>query len=168
MANGILFNHESEVRGPEFVTRKITQHVAKVHNGSADPLILGNIYAVKDWGYAGDYVDGMHKMLQLDLPEDFVLGTGEPHTVRDFVEAAFKRIGIEITWAGSGVNEVGLSENGKTLVKVSKDLYRPLESDNYRADYSKAKEKLGWEPKVRFADLVNIMVDHDIKMLARE
>ena len=163
MANGILFNHESEVRGPEFVTRKISMAVAKIAHGSKDPVILGNLSAVKDWGYAKDYVDGMWKMLQQDYPDDFVLGTNESHTVREFAEAAFRTIGKTITWKGSGVNEVGLSEDGETLVKVSRDFFRPLESDNYRGDYSKAKRELRWEPRTKFSDLVKIMVESDMK-----
>ncbi len=163
MANGILFNHESEVRGPEFVTRKISMAVAKIAHGSKDPVILGNLSAVKDWGYAKDYVDGMWKMLQQDYPDDFVLGTDESHTVREFAEAAFRTIGKSITWKGSGVNEVGLSEDGETLVKVSREFFRPLESDNYRGDYSKAKKELGWEPRTKFSDLVKIMVESDLK-----
>jgi GDPmannose 4,6-dehydratase len=165
MANGILFNHESEVRGPEFVTRKISMAVAKIAHGSKDPVILGNLSAVKDWGYARDYVDGMWKMLQQDYPDDFVLGTNESHTVREFAEAAFRTIGKSITWKGSGVNEVGLSEDGETLVKVSREFFRPLESDNYRGDYSNAKKKLGWEPRTRFSDLVKIMVESDMRKL---
>ena len=165
MSNGILFNHESEVRGPEFVTRKISMGVAGIHQGSAEPLILGNLSAVKDWGYAKDYVEGMWKMLQYDIPDDFVMGTGESHTVRDFVDEAFSVVGMNVKWIGAGVNEVGLSDEEKVLVKVSRDLYRPLESDNYRADFSKAREKLGWEPRVRFKELVKLMVESDIKAL---
>ncbi|MGC8516224.1 MAG: GDP-mannose 4,6-dehydratase, partial [Thermoplasmata archaeon] len=164
MANGILFNHESEVRGPEFVTRKISRAVARIYHGSDEPVILGNLSAVKDWGYAKDYVEGMWMMLQQDVPDDFVLGTGESHTVREFAEAAFKEIGTDLEWAGSGMNEVGLSD-GSTKVKVSREFFRPLESDNYRADYSKAKRKLKWEPRTRFGDLVRIMVESDIKKL---
>ena len=163
MANGILFNHESEVRGPEFVTRKISMAVAKIAHGSKDPVILGNLSAVKDWGYAKDYVEGMWKMLQQDYPDDFVLGTNESHTVREFAEAAFRIIGKSVTWKGSGVNEVGLSEDGETLVKVSREFFRPLESDNYRGDYSKARKKIGWEPGTKFGDLVKIMVESDLK-----
>ena len=167
MVNGILFNHESEVRGPEFVTRKISKSVAKIYNGIKEPVVLGNLNAVKDWGYAKDYVYGMWKMLQLDYPDDFVLGTGESHTVREFAEAAFKEINIELEWIGSGINEVGLF-NDETMVKVSKEFYRPLESDNYRADYSKAKKKLKWEPKTKFNDLVKIMVKNDLKLYANK
>lgn len=163
MSNGILFNHESEVRGPEFVTRKISMAVANIHKGSDDPVILGNLNSVKDWGYAKDYVIGMWMMLKQDYPDDFVMGTGESHTVRDFAEAAFRRIGIKVSWKGSGVNEIGVSEEGKTMVKASREFFRPLESDNYCADYSRAKEKIGWEPKTGFQDLVKIMVESDLK-----
>ena len=168
MTNGILFNHESEVRGPEFVTRKISLGVANIYRGSGMPIMLGNLDAKKDWGYAEDYVRGMWLMMQQDYPDDFVLGTGEQHTVREFAEEAFRVIGINITWKGSGVNEVGLSDDGKTMVKVSRDFYRPLESDNYMADYSKAKSKLGWEPKVKFRELVKLMVESDIKRMNNE
>ncbi len=163
IANGICFNHESEVRGPEFVTRKISLAVADMVRGSNKPLELGNLEARKDWGYAGDFVDGMWKMLNYKEPEDFVLGTGEIHTVREFTEEAFGVIGIRLTWKGLGVNEVGLSEDGNILVKVSRDLYRPLESDNYKADYRKAREKLGWKPKTKFKELVKLMVENDLK-----
>ena len=162
MANGILFNHESEVRGPEFVTRKISMAVARIANGSRESVTLGNLSSVKDWGYAKDYVEGMWKMLQQDYPDDYVLGTNESHTVREFVEVAFKIIGKSISWKGSGINEIGLSEDGDTLVKVSREFFRPLESDNYRGDYSKAMKKLGWKPRTRFNDLVKIMVDSDL------
>ena len=139
--------------------------VARIYHGSSDPIILGNIDAVKDWGHARDYGEGMWKMLQYDIPEDFVLGTGESHSVREFVETAFSVKGINITWMGKGVNEVGLSDDGKVLVKVSRELYRPLESDNYRADYKKAHQELGWEPRIKFKELVRIMVESDIKAL---
>lgn len=164
MSSGILFNHESEIRGPEFVTRKISKSVANIHHGSKEPIILGNLSAVKDWGYARDYVEGMWMMLQQDYPDDFVLGTGESHTVREFAEAAFHSIGMNIQWKGSGINEVGISDEGRTLVKVSREFFRPLESDNYMADYTKARTKLGWEPKTKFDELVRIMVDNDIKV----
>jgi len=139
--------------------------VAGIANGSDDPVVLGSLSAVKDWGYAKDYVEGMWMMLQQDYPDDFVLGTGESHTLREFAEAAFSVIGEKVEWKGSSVNEVGLSEDGSTLVKVSREFFRPLESDNYRADYSKARKKLGWEPKTRFGDLVKIMVQSDIGMM---
>ena len=165
MANGILFNHESEVRGPEFVTRKISLHVAKYSAGDKKPLELGNLNARKDWGYAKDYVEGMWKILKYKYPDDFVLGTGELHTVREFVEEAFSVIGVNVSWRGKGLNEIGLSDRDEVLVKVSKNFFRPLESDNYVANYSKAKEKLGWEPKVKFKELTKLMVESDIEKM---
>ena len=163
MSNGILFNHESEVRGPEFVTRKISLGVARIYHGFDEPLILGNLNAKKDWGYAKDYVEGMWLILNHKIPDDFVLGTGEMHTVREFVEEAFKVININIHWEGEGLNEIGKDDNGKVLVKVSKEFFRPLEADNFVADYSKAKKVLGWQPKTSFKELVKIMVNNDIK-----
>jgi GDPmannose 4,6-dehydratase len=138
--------------------------VARIYHGSKEPVVLGNLSAVKDWGYAMDYVEGMWMMLQQDYPDDFVLGTGESHTVREFAEAAFKEIDMDLEWIGSGMNEVGLSE-GMTRVKVRREFYRPLESDNYRADYSKAKKILGWKPKTNFRDLVKIMVKNDLEIM---
>ena len=146
------------------MTRKISRSVARINHGSKEPIVLGNLSAVKDWGYARDYVEGMWMMLQQDYPDDFVLGTGESHTVREFAETAFRSIDMNIHWKGSGVNEVGLSDEGRTLVKVSREFFRPLESDNYMADYYRAKAKLGWEPKTKFSDLVQIMVKNDIKL----
>lgn len=163
--NGILFNHESEVRGPEFVTRKISKQVAKISIGSEEPLVLGNLNARKDWGYAKDFVEGMFRILQEEKPDDFVLATGEQHTVRDFVEEAFKVIGKEINWSGEDINEIGKdSDTGKILVKVSKEYFRPIEAENFLGDYSKAKKKLGWIPKTSFKELVRIMVESDIKI----
>ena len=162
-SNGILFNHESEVRGPEFVTRKISLGVAGIAKGSSEPLVLGNLSAVKDWGYAKDYVEGMWAMLQQEKPDDFVLGTGEAHTVREFATEAFRVAGIEIRWEGEGLNEVGVSGDGRVLVRVSKEFFRPLEADNFLADYSKARKALGWRPKTSFKELVRIMVESDMK-----
>ena len=163
ISNGILFNHESEFRGPEFVTRKISIGVSRIVNGISEPIELGNLDAKKDWGYAKEYVEGMWKMLNYKYGDDFVLGTGEVHTVREFAEAAFESIGVRLIWKGSGLNEVGLSENDDITVKVKKELYRPLEADNFKADYSKARKKLGWKPTVNFRKLVKIMVDHDLE-----
>ena len=165
MSSGILFNHESEVRGPEFVTRKISLHVAKYSLGKHDVLELGNMDARKDWGYAKDYVEGMIKMLQLKRPDDFVLGTGELHTVREFVTEAFANVGVNVHWKGTGIEEVGLSENNEVLVRVNSKFFRPLESDNYVADYSKAKRDLEWHPDVKFSRLVKIMVESDINSM---
>ena len=166
MCNGILFNHESEMRGPEFVTRKISKTVAKIATGSKIPLELGNLNARKDWGYAKDYVNGMWLMLNHKYADDFVLGTGELHTVREFVEEAFRVVNMDISWKGIGVNEVGLSQDDEVLVKVSRKYFRPLESDNYLADYSKAENKLGWRPTTNFKQLVKIMVEHDLTKIA--
>ncbi len=163
MANGICFNHESEVRGPEFVTRKISLAVAEIARGSNRALDLGNLGARKDWGYAEDYVEGMWMMLNYKEPDDFVLGTGEIHTVREFTEEAFKVAGIPIRWEGDGINERGVTEEGKIVVRVKKELYRPLEAENFLADYSKAERKLRWKPRTKFAELVKLMVDNDLK-----
>ena len=165
MSNGILFNHESEVRGPEFVTRKITMHVAKYSNGDHSPFELGNMDARKDWGYARDFAEGMINILEYKYAEDFVLGTGELHTVRDFATEAFKTIGVNLHWKGKGINEIGLSDQDEVLIKVNRNFFRPLESDNYVANYSKAKKLLGWEPKIRFNELVKLMVNSDIKRI---
>ena len=165
MSNGILFNHESEVRGPEFVTRKITMHVAKYSNGDHSPLELGNMDARKDWGYARDFAEGMINILEYKYAEDFVLGTGELHTVRDFATEAFKTIGVNLHWKGKGINEIRLSDQDEVLIKVNRNFFRPLESDNYVANYSKAKKLLGWEPKIRFNELVKLMVNSDIKRI---
>ncbi|WP_421077856.1 GDP-mannose 4,6-dehydratase [Methanothermococcus sp. Ax23] len=166
MSNGILFNHESPMRGPEFVTRKITMAVARIYRGLQDFVELGNLSAKRDWGYAGDYVYGMWKILQHDKPDDFVLATNETHTVREFVENAFKVVGIDIEWEGEGVNEVGKDANtGKVLVKVNPEFFRPAEVDILIGDYSKAKKELGWEPKVKFKELVKMMVEKDLERI---
>lgn len=164
MCNGILFNHESELRGPEFVTRKISKAVAKIASGNKLTLELGNLNARKDWGYAKDFVYGMWLMLNHKYADDFVLGTGELHTVREFVEEAFKVVNIKINWKGMGINEVGLSQNDEVLIKISKKFFRPLESDNYLADFSKAERELGWKPSTRFEQLVRIMVENDLAL----
>lgn len=163
MSNGVLFNHESEMRGPEFVTRKISIHVANVAHGSKEILELGNLNAKKDWGYAKDYVYGMWLILNYKYADDFVLGTGELHTVREFAEKAFKVIGINVHWKGSGLNEVGLTDDDKILIKVNKNFFRPLEADNFCADYSKANKELNWKPNTNFDELIKIMVNYDLK-----
>ncbi len=162
MTNGILFNHESEVRGPEFVTRKISLHVARHKHGDTSVLELGNLDARKDWGYAKEFVEGMWKMMQLDEPDDFVLGTGEVHTVREFVTEAFRNIGKIVHWKGIGLEETGASDSGEVLVRVSPRFYRPLESDNYCADSTQARSRLHWDPQVKFTQLVKTMVRHDL------
>ena len=161
-SNGILFNHESEVRGPEFVTRKISLAVARMHHGSKEVLELGNLGARKDWGYAKDYVNGMWLMMQIDRPDDFVLGTGELHTVRDFVNEAFSTAGMELEWKGEAEKEAA-HYNGREVVRVNPKFFRPLEADNMLADYSKAKSVLGWKPETSFKSLVKLMVESDIK-----
>ncbi len=160
--NGILFNHESERRGKTFVTRKISVAVSKIMSGQQEKLLLGNLDARRDWGYAPEYVDGMWRMLQHDTPEDFVLATNETHTVREFVEEAFKVLGEEIEWLGEGANEKGfLKSSGKEVVGIDPRYYRPTEVDLLLGDYSKAKKILGWEPKTTFKDLVKVMVEAD-------
>ncbi|TDP81569.1 GDPmannose 4,6-dehydratase [Halanaerobium saccharolyticum] len=161
--NGILFNHESPRRGKRFVTRKITRAVARIIKGKQDKLYLGNMNSKRDWGYAKDYVKMMWMMLQNDIPEDFVIATGETHTVREFVEAAFKHVDVEIEWQGEGVEEKGINKDtGKVLVEVDPKYFRPTEVDLLIGDPTKAKEELGWEPKVKFKELVELMVQSDL------
>lgn len=165
-SNGILFNHESERRGESFVTRKISINVARIILGLKDKLFLGNIDSKRDWGYTPEYVEGMWRILQAEEPDDFVLSTNETHTVREFVEEAFKCFEEEITWQGSGVHERGiLKSSGKVVVEINPMYFRPTEVDILIGDYSKAKAKLGWEPKTKFKDLVKIMVQHDYKKI---
>ena len=164
-SNGILFNHESPLRGETFVTRKITRAVAAIRHGQQDCLYLGNLNAKRDWGYAPDYVEGMWRILQHDEPDDFVIATGETHTVRSFVENAFKCAGIDIEWRGEAgtVEEVGVNKKtGEEIVKVDKNYFRPTEVDLLIGNPLRAKEKLGWEPQVKFEDLVRIMVEADL------
>ncbi len=161
--NGILFNHESPRRGEEFVTRKITTTIARIVDGRQDVLTLGNLNAKRDWGFAGDYVEGMWKMLQCDRPSDYVLATGETHTVREFVEAAFAEVGIELTWTGSGVDEKGRdASTGRVYVAINEKYFRPSEVDLLLGDASKAERELGWRRKVGFRDLVRMMVQADL------
>ena len=166
--NGILFNHESPRRGENFVTRKITLGVSRIYYGLQDHIILGNLDARRDWGYAPDYVEAMWLMLQQGDPYDYVIATGETHSVREFVEKAFEYVGIDIVWKGKGVDEVGIDrDSGRVLVKVDPRYFRPDGSRILQGDYSKAKKKLGWEPKVRFEKLVEIMMDHDLEYVKR-
>jgi len=160
--NGILFNHESERRGKTFVTRKISVAVSKIVMGLQDTLYLGNLDAKRDWGYAPEFVEGMWKMLQADQADDFVLATGETHTVREFVEASFGALNEDIQWEGNGENEKGiLTSSGKTVVVINPRYYRPTEVDLLIGDPSKAENKLGWKAKTKFTDLVKIMVEAD-------
>jgi GDPmannose 4,6-dehydratase len=162
--NGILFNHESPRRGIEFVTRKITTSIAKIKRGQTEFLELGNLDAARDWGHARDYVEGMWRMLQVDKAEDFVLATGENHTVREFVELAFARVGYTLTWEGEGVNEVGKDQDGIVRVKINPEFFRPTELNVLLGDASKTREKLGWTHTTKFEDLVREMVDSDCSL----
>jgi GDPmannose 4,6-dehydratase len=166
--NGILFNHESERRGKTFVSRKISVAVANIMSGKQDVLLLGNLDAKRDWGYAPEYVEGMWRMLQADTPDDYVLATNETHTVREFVEEAFRVLGEEIIWKGEGEHEQGfLASSSKRVVAVNPRYYRPTEVEMLLGDYSKARKQLGWEPKVTFKELVKIMVEADFKKRGR-
>jgi len=166
--NGILFNHESERRGENFVSKKISQQVAKIKLGIDDTLELGNLDAKRDWGYAKEYVEAMWLMLQQKEPQDFIIATGENHTVREFVERAFQRVSINIMWKGKDVNEKGIDKKtGKILVRVNPRYFRPAEVDELLGDPSSARKKLGWKPKTRFNELVNIMVDYDLKRFSK-
>lgn len=160
--NGILFNHESERRGHNFVTRKITLGLNKILNNESDRLVMGNIDAQRDWGHAIDYVEGMWKILQHNNPEDFVLSTGEMHTVREFIELAFKHKNIEIAWKGNGVDEIGYDKNsGKEYVFIDPKYFRPAEVEQLLGDSTKAHTILGWKPAMTFEEIVKRMVDHD-------
>ncbi|MCF0218393.1 MAG: GDP-mannose 4,6-dehydratase [Muribaculaceae bacterium] len=168
--SGILFNHESERRGETFVTRKITLAAARIAQGKQDKLYLGNLSSRRDWGYAKDYVECMWLMLQKDTPEDYVVATGEQHTVREFATLAFERVGIRLHWEGEGANEKGIDEaTGRVLIEVSPDFYRPTDVVNLLGDPTKAKTQLGWNPrKTSFEELVNLMVDADMAKVAVE
>jgi GDPmannose 4,6-dehydratase len=166
--NGILFNHESPRRGETFVSRKITLAVAKIKMGLQERLLLGNLDAKRDWGYAKDFVEGMWRMLQQDTPEDFVLATGETTTVRDFVELSFREADIEIRWEGKGVEEKGFdSASGNLLVEVSPEFFRPAEVDLLIGDPRKAKKQLGWVSKTSLQELVQIMMKSDLEMMQK-
>ncbi|XP_078041319.1 GDP-mannose 4,6 dehydratase [Augochlora pura] len=166
--NGILFNHESPRRGENFVTRKVTRSIAKIHLGLQDVLELGNLDAKRDWGHAKDYVEAMWLMLQQPAPDDYVIATGETHSVREFVEAAFQYVGRTIKWEGQGVNETGQdAQTGEVLVKVNPKYFRPTEVDVLLGDASKAKEKIGWKPTVTFEDLVKDMMESDLNLMRR-
>lgn len=166
--NGILFNHESPRRGETFVTRKITRSVAKIHLGVLDYFELGNLDSYRDWGHAKDYVEAMWQMLQLEKPEDFVIATGEVHTVRQFVEASFKEIGKEIVWSGSGQEEIGKEKDTDIVrIKVNPKYYRPSEVEYLQGDASKAKKAFNWEPKIKFETLVQDMVKSDIALMLK-
>lgn len=168
--NGILFNHESERRGENFVTRKITLAAGRIAEGLQDHLELGNMDSLRDWGYAKDYVECMWLILQHDKPEDFVIATGVQHSVREFCEYAFREAGIELEFKGEGMDEVGIDKaTGKVVIEVSKEFYRPTDVVNLWGDPTKAKSELGWNPtKTTFEELVKIMVKHDMELVAKE
>ena len=164
--NGILFNHESPLRGETFVSRKITRAACSIKRGIQKKLFLGNINAKRDWGHAKDYVEGMWRILQHETPEDFVLATGKLHSVREFCELTFKYLGIDIVWKGTGINEKGYDkETNKILIEIDPYYFRPTEVDLLLGDPAKAKEKLGWEPTYSFKDLVKEMVESDLKAM---
>lgn len=163
--SGILFNHESPLRGEEFVTRKVTKAAALIAAGRQDKLVLGNLDAKRDWGFAGEYVEGMWRMLQQDAPDDFVVATGQAHSVRELVELAFDSIDLPLHWTGEGADTRGLDGNGVVRVEVSPEYYRPAEVDFLLGDASKAERLLGWRPKTSFEDLVRMMVEADRRHL---
>ena len=168
-SNGILFNHESPIRGETFVTRKITRAVSAIHLGLQDVLWLGNLDAQRDWGHARDYVEGMWRIVQHEKGDDFVLATGVTNTVRTFVELAFAEVGTEVNWTGTGVDEVGTcAETGKTLVKIDPRYFRPTEVELLIGNPAKAKKLLGWEATTTLAELVSEMVREDLKAVAHE
>jgi GDPmannose 4,6-dehydratase len=163
-SNGILFNHESPIRGETFVTRKITMAAARIREGLQDKLYLGNLDAQRDWGYAADYVEGMWRIVQCDRPDDFVLATGETHSVREFCEVAFERLGFSLKFRGRGADEVGVDEDtGVELIAIDPRYYRPTEVDLLLGDATKARQVLGWTPRVSFEELVRMMADADLK-----
>jgi GDPmannose 4,6-dehydratase len=167
--NGILFNHESPIRGESFVTRKITRAAARIKFGSQESLYLGNLDAKRDWGYAGDFVKAMWMMLQQEQPEDYVIATGETHSVREFVELAFRNAGIDIVWRGSGLDEKGIdAANGKEIVYIDPRYFRPTEVNLLLGDPTKAREKLGWTSETSFEKLVSMMVTADLKNVQRD
>jgi GDPmannose 4,6-dehydratase len=160
--NGILFNHESERRGHNFVTRKVTIGLGKILSGEEDRLIMGNIDSLRDWGHARDYVEGMWRILQHEVADDFVLATGEMHSVREFIELAFSMRGFQIAWKGEGVNEIGYDvTSGRELVFIDQKYFRPAEVEQLQGNAAKAREKLGWRSTISFPELVRLMVDSD-------
>jgi GDPmannose 4,6-dehydratase len=165
-ANGILFNHESPRRGENFVTRKITRAVAEIAAGTRDWVSLGNLEARRDWGFAGDFVDAMWRIVQADEPDDWVTGTGEEHSVREFCELAFGLVGVDLEWSGSGVDEVGRDRTtGKVRVVVNSRYFRPAEVDRLLSDSSKIRRELGWKPRIGFEELVKMMVEGDLEAI---
>jgi GDPmannose 4,6-dehydratase len=167
--NGILFNHESPIRGETFVTRKITRAVARIKLGLQQKLFLGNLNSKRDWGHAKDYIEAQWLILQQDKPDDYVIATGEQHSVREFVESSFHEVGIDVGWKGEGTDEKGFNNNtGKVIVEIDKRYFRPTEVETLLGDPSKAKNKLGWSPRVGFKELVSEMVREDLKEAERD
>lgn len=160
-SNGILFNHESERRGEEFVTRKITKGISRIYIDPTYTLEIGNLDAQRDWGYAPDYVEGMWKILQQETSDDFILSTGETHSVREFIEIAMSEIGHTVTWKGTGIDEVGIDETGRTILRINPEFYRPAEVDLLIGDFTKAKQTFGWTPRTSFKELVSKMIHSD-------
>jgi GDPmannose 4,6-dehydratase len=167
-ANGILFNHESPRRGETFVTRKITRAVGRIKHGLQDRLYLGNLDAKRDWGFAGDYVEAMWRMLQADEPDDYVIATGETHSVREFCVLAFSHAGLALSWRETGIDEKGVGPDGRILVEIDPRYFRPAEVDILLGDCRKAQEKLGWTPTVDFSTLVRSMVNADEALAKNE
>jgi len=168
-SNGILFNHESPIRGETFVTRKITRAAARIKHGLQERLYLGNLDSKRDWGFAGDYVKAMWMILQAEQPDDFVIATGEVHSVREFVETAFNKVGIQIEWRGKDIDEVGIdTSTGTSIIQIDKRYFRPAEVDFLQGDALKARRILGWEPTVTFAELVSMMVKSDLEAAQQE
>lgn len=164
-ANGILFNHESPRRGNSFITKKVVEAVVKIKRGQQSILKIGNLDSKRDWGYAPEYVDAMWRMLQTPTPEDFVIATGETHSIRELIEYAFKLVDIEIIWKGSGLNEIGIDRNNnKTIIEIDQYYFRPTEVDLLVGDSSKASDKLKWKPKVKFKELIEIMIQNEINI----
>jgi GDPmannose 4,6-dehydratase len=166
--NGILFNHESPIRGETFVTRKITRALARIKLGVQDCLYLGNLNAKRDWGHAKDYVEAQWLMLQQDKPDEYVIATGEQHSVREFIEIAAQEIGLEVNWRGSGAEEQGIDQHGRTIVAVDPRYFRPAEVETLLGDSSKARANLGWVPKISFKELVSEMIQKDLTAAERE
>ncbi len=162
--SGILFNHESPLRGEEFITRKITIGLAKIMLGKQNKIKLGNIYAKRDWGFAGDYVEAMWKMLQTKKPKDYVIATGQNHSVKEFINEATKILKLKTIWVGKGLNEKLINtDNKKIIIEIDKKYFRPTEVDSLKGDYSKAKKELNWKPKTKFKNLVRMMVEADLE-----
>ena len=166
--NGILFNHESPVRGETFVTRKVTRALARIKLGLQETLWIGNLDALRDWGHAKDYVEAMWLMLQQEHPSDLVIATGEQHSVRDFIELAADLLELRITWQGEGQEEIGLDDDGRTIISIDPRYFRPTEVDSLLGDSSHARDVLGWSPSISFRDLVAEMVRYDLELARRE